>query len=165
MVIPAKAGIQSVGGAFPVACGVASRFCGNECTSERPCLANDASTQARGKEQVAQRGGAATKPVGASGAGPGLNAVRPYEVREDCCKKKTRICGIATQSCFSNSAALFRLPNTQAAVAEMSPVFVGRLHKTQCTHHPRNQLEPQRGDLSQPRAAPWELRNRHSLKP
>ena len=48
LVIPAKAGIQSVGGAFPTACGVDSRFRGNDCTWERPCLANDTSTaQAR----------------------------------------------------------------------------------------------------------------------
>ena len=44
LVIPAKAGIQSVGGAFPMAGGVDSRFRGNDCTWERPCLANDTST-------------------------------------------------------------------------------------------------------------------------
>jgi len=47
LVIPAKAGIQSVISAFPMACGVDSRFRGNDCTSERPCLANDTSTRSR----------------------------------------------------------------------------------------------------------------------
>jgi hypothetical protein len=45
LVISANAGIQSVGGAFPMACGVDSRFRGNDCTWERPCLANDNRTQ------------------------------------------------------------------------------------------------------------------------
>ena len=31
-VIPAKAGIQSIGGVFPMACGVDSRLRGNDCT-------------------------------------------------------------------------------------------------------------------------------------
>ncbi len=35
MVIPEKAGIQSVGDAFPMAGGVDSRFRGNDCTWER----------------------------------------------------------------------------------------------------------------------------------
>ena len=43
LVIPAKAGIQSVGDVFPMACGVDFRFRGNDCTRERPCLANDIS--------------------------------------------------------------------------------------------------------------------------
>jgi hypothetical protein len=45
LVIPAKAGIHTVGGAFPMACGVDSRFRGNDCTWERPFRANDTSTQ------------------------------------------------------------------------------------------------------------------------
>jgi hypothetical protein len=44
---------------------------------------------------VAQRGGAATKRVGANGAGPGPNAVRPYL---KILAKKTRIYGIAMQT-------------------------------------------------------------------
>jgi hypothetical protein len=40
-VIPAKAGIQSVNSAFPKVCGVDSRFRGNDCGLEPPCLAND----------------------------------------------------------------------------------------------------------------------------
>ena len=40
-VIPAKAGIQSVGGVFVMACGVDSRLRGNDCTHESVCLAND----------------------------------------------------------------------------------------------------------------------------
>jgi hypothetical protein len=43
-VIPAKAGIQLVVGAFPMAWGVDSRFRGNDCTWEPPCLANDTTT-------------------------------------------------------------------------------------------------------------------------
>ena len=43
-VIPAKAGIQSVDSAFPRVCRVDSRFRGNDCGFERPCLANDTST-------------------------------------------------------------------------------------------------------------------------
>src|SRR5436305_10470964 len=46
-VIPAKAGIQSVGGAFPMACGRDSRFRGNDFAWERPLLANDTTTKAR----------------------------------------------------------------------------------------------------------------------
>jgi hypothetical protein len=45
LVIPANAGIQSVGGAFPMACGVDSRFRANDCTWERACLAIDNSTE------------------------------------------------------------------------------------------------------------------------
>jgi hypothetical protein len=45
LVIPAKAGIQSVGGAFPVACRVDSRFRGNGRASECPVLANDTTTE------------------------------------------------------------------------------------------------------------------------
>ena len=45
LVIPAKAGTQSVIGAFPMACGLDSRFRGNDCTAERPRLANDTSTR------------------------------------------------------------------------------------------------------------------------
>jgi len=44
LAIPAKAGIQSVVGALPVACGIDSRFRGNDCSWERPCLANDTGT-------------------------------------------------------------------------------------------------------------------------
>ena len=44
-VIPAKAGIQSVNSAFPKVCGVDSRFRGNDCGLERPCLANDTSAE------------------------------------------------------------------------------------------------------------------------
>jgi len=40
LVIPAKAGIHSIGDASPVACGVDSRLRGNDCTLERPRLAN-----------------------------------------------------------------------------------------------------------------------------
>jgi hypothetical protein len=43
-VIPAKAGIQSVDSAFPKVCGVDSRFRGNDCSLERPCLAHDTTT-------------------------------------------------------------------------------------------------------------------------
>ena len=49
MVIPAQAGIQSAGGAFPMAGGVDSRFRGNDCTGERPCLANDTTTRLRSR--------------------------------------------------------------------------------------------------------------------
>ena len=45
LVIPASAGIQSVGGAFSMAGGVDSRLRGNDCTWERPCLENDNTTQ------------------------------------------------------------------------------------------------------------------------
>jgi hypothetical protein len=45
LVIPAKAGIQFVVDAFPMTCGVDSRFRGNDCTWERPCLENDNSTE------------------------------------------------------------------------------------------------------------------------
>src|ERR1035441_1058701 len=38
--------IQPVGGGFPVDCGVDSRFRGNDCTWERPCLANETTTPA-----------------------------------------------------------------------------------------------------------------------
>ena len=44
-VIPAKAGIQSVDSAFPKVYGVDSRFRGNDCGLERPCLANDTTAQ------------------------------------------------------------------------------------------------------------------------
>jgi hypothetical protein len=44
-VIPAKAGIQSDDSTFPKVCGVDSRFRGNDCGLQRPCLANDTSTQ------------------------------------------------------------------------------------------------------------------------
>jgi hypothetical protein len=44
-VIPAKAGIQSVDSAFPKDCGVDSRFRGNDCGLERPCLTNDTTTE------------------------------------------------------------------------------------------------------------------------
>ena len=44
-VIPGKAGIQSVGGAFPMACGVDSRFRGNDCPWGRAFLANDTTTR------------------------------------------------------------------------------------------------------------------------
>jgi hypothetical protein len=46
-VIPAKAGIQSVDYAFQKACGVDSRFRGNDCGLLLPCLANDTSTRRR----------------------------------------------------------------------------------------------------------------------
>src|SRR5439155_3550381 len=44
-VIPAKAGIQSVGGTFPMACGRDSRFRGNDFAWGRPFLANDTTTR------------------------------------------------------------------------------------------------------------------------
>jgi hypothetical protein len=44
-VIPAKAGIQSVGGAFPMACAVDSRLRGNDGTWGRPCFSNDTTTR------------------------------------------------------------------------------------------------------------------------
>jgi hypothetical protein len=44
-VIPAQAGIQSVGAAFPMACGVDSRLRGNDGTWEHPYLANDTTTR------------------------------------------------------------------------------------------------------------------------
>jgi hypothetical protein len=40
-VIPAKAEIHSVGGAFPMACGLGSRFRRNDFTWKRPYLTND----------------------------------------------------------------------------------------------------------------------------
>jgi hypothetical protein len=43
-VIPAKAGIQSVGSAFPKVSLADSRFRGNDRGLQRPCLANDTST-------------------------------------------------------------------------------------------------------------------------
>ncbi len=43
-VIPAKAGIQSVDGAIPMDCGVDSRFRGNDCSREHPCLASNTTT-------------------------------------------------------------------------------------------------------------------------
>ena len=43
--IPAKAGIPSVGGAFPMGCRVDSRLRGNDCTWDRPFLANDTRTR------------------------------------------------------------------------------------------------------------------------
>ena len=45
LVIPAKAGIHSRVGAFPMACGLDSRLRGNDCTCERSYLANDTSIQ------------------------------------------------------------------------------------------------------------------------
>jgi hypothetical protein len=45
LVIPASAGTQSVGGAFSMAGGVDSRWRGNDCTWERPCLETDNTTQ------------------------------------------------------------------------------------------------------------------------
>jgi hypothetical protein len=45
LVIPAKAGIQSVDGAFPKVFGVDSRLRGNDCGLERPCRANDTTTK------------------------------------------------------------------------------------------------------------------------
>ncbi len=47
-VIPAKAGIQSDDTTFPEGCGVHSRFRGNDCGLQRPCLANDTSTRLQG---------------------------------------------------------------------------------------------------------------------
>ena len=47
LVIPAKAGIQSIDSALPKVCGVDSRFRGNDRDFQRPCLANDASTPFR----------------------------------------------------------------------------------------------------------------------
>jgi hypothetical protein len=46
-VIPGKAGIQSVDSAFPKVCRVDSRFPGNDCGLQRPCLANDTSNPFR----------------------------------------------------------------------------------------------------------------------
>jgi hypothetical protein len=46
IVIPAKAGIQSVDGAFPKVRGVDSRLRGNDCGLERRCRASDATTLA-----------------------------------------------------------------------------------------------------------------------
>jgi hypothetical protein len=51
-VIPAKAGIQFVDNAFPKACGVGSRFRGNDYDLRRPCLAND--TSAPGEKVLGQ---------------------------------------------------------------------------------------------------------------
>jgi hypothetical protein len=51
-VIPAQAGIQSVGGAFPMACGVDSRFRGNDCTWEHLCLVNDTTTLGHSRRQA-----------------------------------------------------------------------------------------------------------------
>lgn len=55
VVIPAKlvhadagTGIQAVGGAFPMARGVDSRFRGNDGIWEHTCLANDTSSRGRG---------------------------------------------------------------------------------------------------------------------
>ena len=48
-VIPAKAGIQSDDSTFPKVCGVDSRFRGNDCGLQRPCLANGISTQLKVK--------------------------------------------------------------------------------------------------------------------
>jgi len=48
-VIPAKAGIQSVGCAFHEAWGVDSRFRGNDCGLERARLANDTNTDRRNR--------------------------------------------------------------------------------------------------------------------
>jgi hypothetical protein len=42
-VIPAQAGIQSVGSAFPRVCGIDSRLRGNDRTRDCLCLANAAS--------------------------------------------------------------------------------------------------------------------------
>jgi hypothetical protein len=63
---PAMAGgIHPVGGAFPMACGVDSRFRGNDCTWERLCLANHIFTPSsqcwvlpRSTEGSSRRGGA-----------------------------------------------------------------------------------------------------------
>ena len=43
-VIPAKAGIQAVVTTLPKVCGADSRFRGNDCDSQDPCHANEAST-------------------------------------------------------------------------------------------------------------------------
>jgi hypothetical protein len=43
-VIPAKAGIQPGQRAFPNVCGVDSRFRGNDCDLQCPCLTNEAGT-------------------------------------------------------------------------------------------------------------------------
>ena len=72
---------------FPKVCGVDSRFRGND----RRFRGNDGGVGAGAnflehlRQGVAQGGGAATKRVGACGAGPGPNAVRPYEVLENPC--------------------------------------------------------------------------------
>jgi len=55
LVIPAKAGIQSVVGAFPMACGVDSRFRGNDRTWKRPCLANDTTTPGAAVSETTDR--------------------------------------------------------------------------------------------------------------
>src|SRR5437667_12890972 len=44
-VIPAKAGIQPVGGLFPMTCGVDSRLRGNDRRFERCSMPNDTTTQ------------------------------------------------------------------------------------------------------------------------
>ena len=46
-VIPAKAGIQSLDSPFPKVCAVDSRFRGNDCGLDRPCLANETAAFAR----------------------------------------------------------------------------------------------------------------------
>jgi hypothetical protein len=53
-VIPANAGIQSVGSAFPKAGGVDSRFRGNDCGLERPFLANNTTTLFRNRLPMMQ---------------------------------------------------------------------------------------------------------------
>ena len=54
LVIPAQAGIQACG-AFPVACEVDSRFRGNDCTREHPCLAIDTTTCGRRRNEISAR--------------------------------------------------------------------------------------------------------------
>ena len=54
-VIPAKAGIQSVDSGFLKVCRVDSRFRGNDCGLQRPCLANDISTRLVLKTQALRK--------------------------------------------------------------------------------------------------------------
>ena len=60
LVIPAKAGIQSVVVAFPMACRVDSRLRGNDGTAERPCPANDTTTPQSSAGTVSRNGGFTT---------------------------------------------------------------------------------------------------------
>ena len=90
LVIPAKAGIQSVGGAFPMACGVDSRFRGNDCTWERPCLANDTSTE---------------KPRTSHGGGPRYAGSHPGHNRACFCRGGSRTAPVTNPARFQEGAS------------------------------------------------------------
>jgi hypothetical protein len=100
------AGIQSVG-AFLMACGVNSRFCGNDCTWEHPCRANDTTTRGSGALEC----GGLTPPwegnLTTEGGGPGHRSPR----RSRRAGPQPRLCrGILTGATTTQSHSTCRAP-------------------------------------------------------